>query len=119
MKEYAITKIDYQKYDLFLLCLTHESIFKFYDDLIQEPEFLGSQGILLLDQLLTTGNEENRYVAIPYNCNGLDFDKAKKVAADKKIRQISTDILYDNIAYLDSSILTDDQREQIYQRIAI
>lgn len=120
MKNYAIAKVDdNHEYNLLVLGLTHESVFTFYNDLVREPEFSNSHGVLLLDQLLATGNGENRYIAIPYNRNVLDFSQAKKVDVDNQVRQISTSMLLENISILANSILTEEQRELIRQKIAL
>lgn len=119
MKDYILYGLNEEKYGVLLLCLTHENIFTFYQDVQQEPLFQNSKGIILLDQLLVTGNGDNRFVSLPYDCGKIDFSKAENVMVSNTIRKISVELLNTNISALQNTILTDDQQEMVRQKIAI
>ena len=119
MKEYVIIKLNKIDLDVLLICLTHENIYQHLDEIQQEPEIQEGNGYLLLDQLLVTGNGENRFVLIPYHEGVLDFAKAKNIKAPMDIRQITVEVLNKNSSVIKNSILTRAQREKIEKKIAI
>ena len=61
MKEYTICKLKNREYDGFLLCLTFDSIISYLMTIESEDIISNSKGVLLIDQLLVTGNGSNRF----------------------------------------------------------
>ena len=66
MKDYILYRLDDKLYGVLLLCLSHENVFLFCEDIRKEPLIKCGRGNILLDQLLVTGNDNNRFVIIPY-----------------------------------------------------
>lgn len=119
MKDYVLYELNEKMYGVFLLCLSHENIFSFCEEVEQELFIQNSSGYILLDQLLVTGNRDNRFVAIPYDYGKIDFSKAHNTIVDRKIRELSVELLNRYATSLQNTILTDDQQEMIRKRIAI
>jgi len=118
MKEYEICKVASNEYDAFLLCLTFESILGYLEHIESEPLITKSKcGTLLIDQLLTTGNGRNRYICCKF-CDGrIDISSVTNVSPNEYYREISLNLLRDNIELLHNSILTDIQRVNIIRGI--
>ena len=119
MKNYALLGLDDKMDGVLLICLSHENIYSFCDELQRENLIRNGKGIILLDQLLVTGNGENRFVTIPFDRGIIDFSKAHVASADLKIRKISAELLKKNVASLHDTILTEAQQEMIQNNIAI
>ncbi len=119
MKDYVLVELDEKMYGVFLLCLSHENIFSFCDEVQQEAIIQNGKGNILLDQLLVTGNGSNRFVIIPYDYGKIDFSKARNTSVNKKIRELSVELLGMNTDSLKNTILTDIQQEMIRRRIVI
>lgn len=119
MKEYVLSGINEKMYGVLLLCLSHENIFSFCEELQQEPIIKNGKGNILLDQLLVTGNGNNRFVIIPYDNGRIDFSKARNTSVPQKIREISVELLSMNVASLQNTVLTDLQQEMVRKKIPI
>lgn len=113
MKDYILQALDEKLYGVLLLCLSHENIFSFCDDVRQEPLIKNGKGNILLDQLLVTGNGNNRFVKIPYEYGVIDFSKAHNTTVSSEIRELSVALLSANVTSLQNTILTDTQQEMI------
>lgn len=118
MKEYEIRNISSSEYDGFLLCLTFESILSYLERIETEPLITKSKhGTLLIDQLLTTGNGRNRYIRCTF-CDGrIDISSVTNVNPNNYYREISLNLLRDNIELLHNSILTDIQKDNIIRGV--
>ena len=119
MKDYVLHKLDRNLYRALLLCLSYENIYTYYEEIQKEPLIMDSKGKIILDQLLVTGNGENRFVAIPYEFGVIDFTKAENIKVDIGIRQLSVELLNASISSLQNTILTESQREMVQNNIAI
>ena len=119
MKEYVICKLDEKPYDALIVCLSHESVLSYWDEIEKESLLQDSKGYIILDQLLVTGAGKNRFVMIPYLYGTLDYTKAKIIKVSYHIRKLSVDLLNRNITSLQNTILTDDQQEMVQNRVAI
>ena len=113
MKKYAICETADREYAGFLMCLTYESLFDYLNCIEEEPLLSHSKGTLLIDQLLITGNGQNRYLICPFSNGTLLVSSAKNVSPSQYYRRLSLDLLKENSALLSNSILTDKQRELI------
>ena len=118
MKEYEICKVTGNEYDGFLLCLTFESVLTYLERIESEPLITKSKrGTLLIDQLLTSGNGRNRYIRCTF-CDGrIDISSVTNVNPNEYYRELSLNLLRDNIELLHNSILTDSQKENIIKGI--
>ncbi|QTV78825.1 type II toxin-antitoxin system RnlB family antitoxin [Phascolarctobacterium sp. Marseille-Q4147] len=113
MKEYAIQQLDNKEYDSFLLCLTFESILNYIEQIEHEQLILKSKGVLLVDQLLVTGNGKNRFILCSFDHGKIDLSTVRTIYPHECYRKISIDLLQKNFELLHNSILTDRQRENI------
>lgn len=108
MKEYTIYPLKNKEYDYYVLCLTFESdyINSLKDDLSQ----LKKDGKLLIDQVMITGNSDNRFAAFNYKDGKIDLSSGKNTNPDKYYRQLTSKLLKENYGCVQYSILTDDER---------
>ena len=119
MKKYAIYKTTGREYDGFLLCLTFESLLDYLDCIEMEPLISCSNGTLLVDQLLITGNGKNRYISCSFFNGKINISSVKSVLPNQYYRNLSLNLLQRNYALLRNSILTDTQKENIEKGIPI
>ncbi len=118
MNSCLIEKIDFGGYNRFLLCLTFESIVNYLSEIEASPEMIKSSGKLLIDQLLVTGDGDNRFISCSFLNGKLDMNTAQIVIPDGRFRSITTERLHDNYMYVEHSILTKYQRECIKKGIS-
>ena len=119
MKEYALSTSCGKDYDGFLLCLTFESVLNYLDSIKAEPLISSSKGILLIDQLLVSGNGKNRFFSCLFDHGEINLSTAQTVLPADYYRKLATQLLRDNIPRLKYSILTDQQKESIRKGISV
>lgn len=117
MKEYEICEATDNEYDVFLLCLTSESLISYLGNVEKDILLLHPSGHLLIDQLLITGNGQNRYLSCLYHNGKIDMTSFKNVFPNDYYRNLSLNLLQRNIDFLSNSILTDCQKERIKKGI--
>lgn len=115
MNEFVIRKMNSCEYDKFLLCLTFESIINYLDDIESSPEIKGQSGMLLIDQLLVTGDCENRFICCVYKDGKIDVSSTRKVIPTDEYRRKSVEELQSKFDCLKFSILSDEQKERILE----
>lgn len=113
MEYYILKQTMRQDYDLFLFCLTTESFFDYLCCIENEPAIKDSEGVLLIDQLLVTGDAENRYISCAYNHGHIELNTARYTVPDNYYKNLAADILQNNKNIVESSILTSHQKEYI------
>lgn len=118
MKEYAIYQLKDKEYDGFLLCLTYESILNYLKSIESEAMISESKGVLLVDQLLTTGDGRNRFLVCPFDHGVLNVDAAENVCPKEYYKRLSIQLLRQNYTWLQNSILTDQQRNEVWEETA-
>lgn len=118
MKTYDICQLTGKEYDGLLLCLSFENILHYLNEIENELALSSSHGVLLIDQLLVTGNEYNRYMVCSYSNHKIDISTAENVLPNDWYRQLSIKMLQKNWNVLSNSILTDEQKENIRCGIA-
>jgi hypothetical protein len=74
---------------------------------------LSSKGLLLVDQLLVTGNAKNRYFTCQYSYGKVDISTAKRITPSDRYKQLTVMLLQKNIDKLEKSILTEYQQNEI------
>lgn len=112
MKNYEIQQLQDKKYNALLLWLSSESIIEYITEIEHEPLLMQSKGTLLIDQLLITGDGENRFVSCLYNHGKIDLTTAKRVE-QSNCNKISKELLRKNFKLLNYSILTKKQLQEI------
>lgn len=113
MNEYVVKKVNTKDYDRFLLCLTFESLLSYLDSIESSPLIIEESGNILIDQLLVTGNGDNRFISCKFQHGKLDFATAHAVQPDEYFREITTKWLNNHYCYVEHSILTEHQRHCI------
>lgn len=101
-----------EKYDYkyFIISLTYESILNYLDQIEKEEVLINSKGILLIDQLLISGDNKNRFMSCEYENGKLKLYTAKNIVVKEDIRQLSSQILKNEIVAIKNSILTENQK---------
>ncbi len=119
MKKYILTKINEDEYTDFIISLTYESILDYIEEIESELNIEKGIRIILIDQLLTTGNNKNRFISCEYQNGKIKLFTAKNVDCKENIRKISSQILKDKYSLIENSILTKKQKQSIKEGRAI
>lgn len=118
MNSCLIEKIDFCGYNRFLLCLTFKSVVNYLSEIESAPEMVTCSGKVLIDQLMVTGDGDNRFISCNYLNGKLDMTTAQIVIPDDRFRSITIERLHENYIYVEHSILTEHQRECIKKGIS-
>lgn len=110
MNEFVIRKVKKSSYDRFLLCLDFDSITTYKPLIESSPLIMHQTGKILIDQLLVTGNGQNRFISCEYLNGILDLATAQTVQADNYFKSMSIKWLNTHYAFVKNSILTENQR---------
>lgn len=119
MNSFVLTKTDDQKYKRLLVCMTFESFVLYLHEIESTPILMSYTGNLLIDQLLVTGNGNNRFVCCCVNDGVIDISSTKVVSPDNSIKLISSCLLNRYYDCIENSILTDYQKQAIYDGLVI
>lgn len=118
MKEYKIIKINAEGYGRLVLCLTFENLLSYINKIEKVLSEIATDEIILIDQLLVTGDGANRFMSCSFSKGKFDFRTAHTVIAEECYRKETIEYLHDNYCYVENSILTDAQRQKIRDKIA-
>lgn len=114
MRDFAIRSISINPSNkVFILCLSHQSIATYLDEITKHPLIALKTGSILIDQLLVTGNNNNRFVECHFHNGIINFGSMRHVIPTQEEKQLSLTLLQMNYQYLHNSILTDEQRYRI------
>lgn len=119
MKKYILEKINEDKYTYFIISLTYEGVLDCIEEIEEELIIERNIRILLIDQLLSTGNNKNRFISCEYQNGKIKLYTAKNVDCEEKIRKISSQILKNRNEIIENSILTKYQKQSIKEGKAI
>lgn len=119
MKKYILEKIDENEYTYFIISLTYESILDYIEEIEKELSVEKNYGIILIDQLLATGNNKYRFISCEYQDGKIKLYTAKNVDCNQNIRKISSQALKDKYNLIENSILTKNQKQTIKEGRAI
>lgn len=117
MCEYIIKEIDVDGYDKYLLCLNSESLIDCFASIEGFHKLANVSGRLLIDQLLITGNGDNRFLCCNYNNGKIDVTTAVNVIPDRSVHVLTIQLLRENYCFVENSILTESQRQHIKKGI--
>ena len=118
MNEYIILKANVEGYDRLVLCLSFESLLSYIDKIEYALSLDKKEKRILIDQLFITGNGTNRFMSCEFSNGKIDFKTAQIVDPDEYYRKETADWLHDNYSYVENSILTDEQRQKIKNKVA-
>lgn len=79
MNEYKIIKTNIEGYDRLVLCLTFESLLTYIKKIECSLSGTETDEIILIDQLLITGDGANRFMSCLFKNGKLDFRTAHTV----------------------------------------
>ena len=117
MNEYIILKANIEGYDRLVLCLSFESLLSYIDKIENALSLDKKEKRILIDQLFITGNGTNRFMSCEFSNGKIDFKTAKIVDPDEYYRKETVDWLHDNYSYVENSILTNEQRQKIKNKV--
>jgi hypothetical protein len=110
-----IEKLNNSIANYLVFSISSESPLFFLDELEEEISFNEGE-ILVFDQLLQTGEADNRFMSIVYHDKKFDYSSVKHIdnyKIDSGIRGIIAEYLRRNIVLLKYSILLSQQKEHI------
>lgn len=119
MKEYVLQRLNNKEYDGFLLCLTFENILNYMASIENEAMISGTKGLLLVDQLLVTGNGKNRFMLCPFEYGKVDISAVKNIYPSEYYKKLAGRLLLKNYTRLHNSILTDQQLSDVKNGVVI
>lgn len=76
MNSYFLKRIDHIKYNYVAICLNYEKFISYYKKI--EEEIVNETGTLLVDQLLITGDNSNRFIEFNYKNGIIDINSVQK-----------------------------------------
>ena len=117
MKDYIVKKINIEDYDRFVLCLSCESVLVYLNEIETAPIMKKFSGKIIIDQLLITGDGNNRFMSCYFTDGKLDRRTAKVVTPSNLIRKKTVELLHDNYSTVENSILSEVQRKNIKDKI--
>ena len=117
MNEYVIIKTSIEDYDRLVLCLSSESLLTYIKKIETTLAENNTDGKILIDQLLITGDGKNRFMSCKFSNGKIDFRTAKTVKPNGYYRKEIVNWLHNNYCYVEHSILTEDQRQNIKNNI--
>ena len=123
MKKYILEKINEDKYAYFIISLTYESILDYIEEIEKKLSIEKNKIVIIIDQLLTTGNNKNRFISCEYQNGKIKlFNRARNEGnfdCSENIRKISSQVLKNNYELIENSILTKNQKQCIKEGRAI
>lgn len=117
MNEYEIINTNVEGYDKFVICLTFESLLTYIKDIEYSLSETETDKTILIDQLLITGDNDNRFISCLFKNGKLDLSTAHTVVPSEYYRNKTIEFLHDNYCYVENSILTEVQRQNIKDKI--
>lgn len=111
MNEFYITKLSDKKYSFLAMSLSYESILNYIIEL--EHKINGASGTILIDQLLSTGNNKNRFIQCVVNKGKINLSSAQNVNPSMEIIKKSEDIFRKHPNAIEYSILTRSAKEKL------
>lgn len=118
MDEYTIIKTNAEDYSGMVICLSSESLLTYIEKIEQTLAKDNSDGKVLIDQLLITGNGTNRFISVSFAHEKFDMKTAQTVNPPEHYRKETVKWLHDNYRCTENSILTAEQKQKIKDNIA-
>lgn len=118
VKGYISLKVSYGSAKIVKVCLSFDSLLSYLGSIESSLKAVSDSGKVLIDQLLITGNNDNRFLSCDFSHGKLDFTTARIVNPANFFREETVDLLHDNYGYVENSILTDSQRQKVRDKVA-
>lgn len=113
MKNYILHSFNSGIYSVYVIGLNYLSILSYLKELEKEQLFCSRQGLLLVDQYLSTGDSDNRFVAVKFSNGKIDLQSARKVKVNQNIKKLADLLLKPHKIEVENSILSEDQKSRI------
>lgn len=114
MKKYIMKKINEKKKTYFIVLLTYDSVLDYVND-IEKSISYDKEYVIIVDQLLSTGNNKNRFIICEAQNGKLLLFTARNIEGSMSIRELSSQILKGQKTTIENSILTNKQKDKIMQ----
>ncbi len=105
--------------EYFLLCFSFEGFISYINEIQGSKEIKHDAGLLVVDQLFATGDNDNRFIACKFDHGHIDLSTAYYVLDAEKFKALTSKILRKNQHLLKGTILTECQREMICEGQAV
>ena len=116
-KEYLIREAHTDEFEIYIVCLSFESIANYLEKISQEDLIQNSKGKILIDQLLITGNGKNRFLLCEFDHGNIVVESAENINPDETYKEKTIKLLNKNKEIVENSILTDSEKDNIYNNI--
>ncbi len=116
-KEYIIREAHTDEFEIYIVCLSFESIANYLEKISQEELIQTSKGKILIDQLLITGNGKNRFLLCEFDNGNIIVDSSENVEPDDSYKEKTIKLLNKNKDIIENSILTDAEKNNIYNNV--
>ena len=115
MNNFDIVNLDNKEIKLLVIMKTSDSPFDFVNELQEQLRTLDFSGLFVIDELLHSGNNDERFISGFFDGNSFDNSKFKFENIDKKsiIRSYMCNYLKSDLEVLNYSSLTDKQQKLI------
>ncbi len=117
MNEYIIIQTNTEDYDRLVLCLTCESLLTYIEKIEATLAKSHTEGKILIDQLLITGDGLNRFISCIFSKGRLNFKTTQTVEPSDCFKKETIKWLHNNYSYVENSILTEEQRQKIKDNV--
>lgn len=115
MNNFDIVNLDDKDIKVLVVMKTSDSPFDFINELQEELKMIGFSGLLVIDELLHSGNNKERFISGFFDGDSFDNSKFKfeDIAKKSAIRSYICDYLKSDLEVLNYSNLTDKQQKLI------
>ena len=115
MNNFDIINLDDSDIKILVIMKTSGSPFDFVDELQEKLKMIGFSGIFIIDELLHSGNNKERFIIGFFDGDSFDNSKFKfeNIAKKSSIRSYICDYLKSDLEVLNYSNLTDAQQKLI------
>ena len=104
-KEYIIREAHTDEFEIYIVCLSFESIANYLEKISQEELIQTSKGKILIDQLCEFDN------------GNIIVDSSENVEPDDSYKEKTIKLLNKNKDIIENSILTDAEKNNIYNNV--
>lgn len=115
MNNFDIVNLDEKDKKILIVMKTCDSPFDFVDELQEQLEIMEYSGVFVIDELLHSGNNEERFISGFFDGKSFDNSKFKFESIEKKnvIRNYICEYLKSDLDVLKYSSLTERQQKLI------
>lgn len=115
MENFDIISLNDKDVKILVVMKTCDSPFDYVDELQEQLKAIGFSGIFVIDELLHSGNTEERFISGFFDGNSFDNSKFvfRNIAPKSNIRDYICDYLKSDMEVLNYSSLTDKQQKLI------